>query len=67
MAAVTDLKKKSTSSREQFERAEFAKAACFFAIASGSLELYGEIVAWLQRFIRDPVSTLPCVDYQMFR
>jgi hypothetical protein len=54
--AVTDLKNKSASSREQPERAQYAKAAGFFAIASGSLGLFGEHVAWLQRFLRDPLT-----------
>lgn len=27
----------------------------FYAIASGSLKLYGEVVRWSRRYIRDPV------------
>lgn len=47
--------KKSGAAREQVERAEFAKAACFYAIASRSMKLYGDVMMWLKRFIRDPV------------
>jgi hypothetical protein len=54
--AVADLKRKSASSREQPDRAQYAKAAGLFAIASGSLDIYGELVEWLQRFIRDPLT-----------
>jgi hypothetical protein len=54
--AVANLKSKSASSREQPERAQYAKAAGFFAIASCSLKLYGEFVTWLQRFVRDPLT-----------
>ncbi|KAG9229525.1 hypothetical protein BJ875DRAFT_523077 [Amylocarpus encephaloides] len=55
--AVNELRKKSATSREQPERAEFAIAASLYAIASGNLDLYGETVTWQQRFVRDPLTT----------
>ena len=42
-------------SREQTDRAFFAKSALFYAIASGSLQLYSETLVWVRRFVRDPV------------
>ncbi|KAL8689438.1 MAG: hypothetical protein Q9218_004887 [Villophora microphyllina] len=60
---VDDFKKKSATAREQTHRALFAKAAAFFAIASGSLELYANVIKWQQRFVRDPVKLLPVVSF----
>ena len=56
MSNYKDLKGQSTRSREQKDRAQYAKAAGFVAIASGSLEMLGDHVHWLQRFIRDPLT-----------
>jgi hypothetical protein len=53
---IDDLKKKSAGSKHQPERANLAKAAGLVAIASGSLEVFGGHVEWLQRFIRDPLT-----------
>ena len=53
--AVEEQKKKATTSREQVDRAFYAKSALFFAISSGSLELYGHTLAWAHRYVRDPV------------
>ena len=50
------LKSKAFKSREQTNRAFFAKSAAFHAIASGSLELYDEIVQWTRRFLRDAMT-----------
>ena len=52
--AVEELKTKALRSREQTDRAFYAKSASLYAIASGSLELYGDTVSWLRRFVRDP-------------
>ena len=43
-------------SRDQSDRANFAKSAAFYAIASGSLDLYGNITMWMRRFLRDPLT-----------
>ncbi|KAI1324616.1 hypothetical protein F5Y16DRAFT_380333 [Xylariaceae sp. FL0255] len=53
---VDKLRKAAATSREQEDRAIFAKAAANYAIASGHLELYGETLIWQQRFIRDPLT-----------
>lgn len=53
---IAQFMKKSTASREQPERAKFAKAAGIVAIASGSLELFAKHISWLQRFVRDPLT-----------
>lgn len=54
--AITEKKRKSATSREQADRAFFAKSALHYAIASGSLAIYGETVTWARRFIRDPLT-----------
>ena len=54
--AYTDYKNKCMMSKEQQDRAQYAKAMGLFAIASGSLGLYGDYVTWLARFIRDPLT-----------
>lgn len=55
--AITEKKRRSTSSREQADRAFLAKSALHYAIASGSLAIYGETVTWARRFIRDPLTS----------
>ena len=50
---IAILKAKSSKCKEQTERAYFAKSAVFVSIASGSLELYGEVVMWQKRFQAD--------------
>lgn len=50
------LKSKASKSREQSNRAFFAKSAAFHAIASGSLEMYDETVQWTRRFLRDAMT-----------
>lgn len=54
--AVDGQKQRASTSREQADRALFAKSAIFFAIASGSIELYGETLVWARRFNRDPLT-----------
>ena len=51
--AVEELRKKAVRAREPSERAQFARAATHYAIASGNLDLFGETVEWLRRYIRD--------------
>lgn len=51
-----DLKRQSESSREQPDRASYARAAGLYAIASGSLEFYAAHVKWLARFVSDPLT-----------
>ena len=50
------LKSKASKSREQTNRAFFAKSAAFHAIASGSLDLYDETIQWTRRFLRDAMT-----------
>ena len=50
------LKSKASKSREQTDRGFFAKSAAFHAIASGSLDLYDEVVQWTRRFLRDTMT-----------
>ena len=54
--AVRKHQIKSSTSREQTDRAFYAKSAMYYAIASGSLAMYHDVVKWSRRFIRDPVS-----------
>ncbi|KAI1753658.1 hypothetical protein F4782DRAFT_495257 [Xylaria castorea] len=53
---VDQLRKKAATSREQEDRALFAKASAHYAIATGDLEVYSETLLWQQRFIRDPLT-----------
>ena len=55
-SAVDELRRKAATSREQSDRAQLAKAASNYAIASGSLELYRETIIWQQRYVRDPLT-----------
>ena len=55
-AALDQLRKQAATSREQQDRAQFAEAASFYAIATGSLDFYGETVIWQKRFVRDPLT-----------
>ncbi|KFY67230.1 hypothetical protein V496_01669 [Pseudogymnoascus sp. VKM F-4515 (FW-2607)] len=54
--AIDEIRKKSATTREQPDRAKHAIMASSYAIASGSLDLYGETITWQQRFVRDPLS-----------
>ena len=54
--AVDEQKRKASTSREQTNRAFFARSALLWAIASGSPAFYGEIVVWARRFLRDPLT-----------
>ena len=51
--AVDELKGRATISRDQEDRAFFAKSTVFYAIASGFLQLYKSIVSWMRRFLAD--------------
>ncbi|KAF2234776.1 hypothetical protein EV356DRAFT_514911 [Viridothelium virens] len=55
-STVDELRKKAATAREQTDRAQFAKAAAAYAIASGNLDLYKETVTWQKRYIRDPLT-----------
>ncbi|KAG8165790.1 hypothetical protein KVR01_004342 [Diaporthe batatas] len=54
--SIDTLRKKASAAREQSDRAALAKAAASYAIATGDLDVYGEIVVWQQRFVRDPLT-----------
>ncbi|KAL9580168.1 MAG: hypothetical protein Q9212_004659 [Teloschistes hypoglaucus] len=51
---ICELQRKSSNSREQSNRAFFAKSAMFYAIASGSLDFYGHVLRWSRRDANDP-------------
>ncbi|KAH8809315.1 hypothetical protein F5884DRAFT_677068 [Xylogone sp. PMI_703] len=53
---VDELRQKASTTRDQADRAHIAKATSAYAIASGNLELYCEIITWQRRFIRDPLT-----------
>ncbi|KAI1745474.1 hypothetical protein F4680DRAFT_104249 [Xylaria scruposa] len=53
---VDHLRKKAATSKEQEDRALFAKASAHYAIATGDLDVYAETLTWQQRFIRDPLT-----------
>ena len=53
---VRKRQNKSLTSRQQTDRAFYAKSAMYYAIASGSSALYHDVIKWSRRFIRDPVS-----------
>lgn len=53
-AMVDMYKEKAFTSREQPDRAFYARSAAFYAIASGSLDLYGQVIIWLRQYLRDP-------------
>ncbi|GAW12833.1 hypothetical protein ANO14919_022040 [Xylariales sp. No.14919] len=53
---IDELRKQAAASREQEDRAIFAKAAAYYAVATGDLEVYAKTVVWQQRFIRDPLT-----------
>lgn len=55
-SVLQTFKTQATKSREQKDRAFFAKSAAFHAIVSGSLELYGDVVQWTRRFLRDALT-----------
>ena len=50
------MQKKSATAGEHADRAFFAKSAMFYAIASGSLTLYHEVIKWSRRYIKDPMT-----------
>lgn len=55
-STVDARQKKATTSREQSDRAFYAKSAIMAAVASGSLDQYGETLLWTRRYIRDALS-----------
>ncbi|KAJ0109658.1 hypothetical protein J7T55_014220 [Diaporthe amygdali] len=54
--AIDRLRRKAVVAREQTSRANFAKAAASYAIATGDLDVYSETIVWQQRFVRDPLT-----------
>ncbi|MCJ1374151.1 hypothetical protein MMC20_005383 [Loxospora ochrophaea] len=53
---IESSKRKASKSRDQADREFFAKSATYYAIASGSLELYDDVVMWSRRFLRDALT-----------
>ena len=56
LAVVQEWKKKSGASKEPSDRIHFAKSAFYYAVASGDLNLYTDVLTWSRRYIRDPVG-----------
>lgn len=56
--AVEKCKQRSSSSKLQRERTFQGYSAAFYAIASGSLTLYSELIIWLRRYLRDTPSSV---------
>ncbi|KAI2624120.1 hypothetical protein GGS21DRAFT_541313 [Xylaria nigripes] len=52
---IVQLQQKAATSRDQQHWALLAMASAHYAIATGDLEVYADIILW-QRFIRDPVA-----------
>lgn len=63
---VLQQKNKSITSREQTDRAFYAKATLFAAVASGSLVLLKEIMIWLRRYTRDALTVKTLYDDSTF-
>ena len=54
--SVERHQERSVKGRDQSLRAFHAKSACFYAIASGSLVLYDQVMMWSRRYVRDPLT-----------
>ncbi|KAF1961014.1 hypothetical protein CC80DRAFT_590316 [Byssothecium circinans] len=52
-------KKKAMSGSTPEQRATFAKSVLFYAVASGSLDMYGKELMWARRYVRDPLVATP--------
>ena len=52
-AYVTAARKRAATSSDPEDRAFFAVSAAFYAIASGSLDLYSNTIKWMRRFTGD--------------
>ncbi|KNG46361.1 dna-binding protein hexbp [Stemphylium lycopersici] len=52
---VENQRNKAVSASQPEQRAFYSNAALYAAIASGSLELFGQTLEWVKRFIRDPL------------
>jgi hypothetical protein len=48
-------KKEAASGKEPEHRTFYAQSALYYAIASGHVELYQEVLEWTGRFLRDPL------------
>ncbi len=59
---VESQRERSFKGRDQATRAFYAKSAAFYAIASGSLDLYDQIMTWSRRYVRDPLSLKTIYD-----
>lgn len=53
-AVIQSAKEKVAKSREQTDRASSVLVVFFHAIASGSLDIFKEVILWMRRFQRDP-------------
>ena len=51
--AIESYKDKAVKSRDDMNRSFYAKAASFYAIATGSLDTYEGVILWSKRFLRD--------------
>lgn len=53
---MDEQRKEAARAREQSDRATWIRSAIRCSVASGSLNHYEEIVVWLRRFNRDPLT-----------
>ena len=51
--AIREVEDKAMKSRDASERALHIESAFVYAIATGSLEVYEEVILWSKRFLRD--------------
>ncbi|KAI7220238.1 hypothetical protein KC333_g2494 [Hortaea werneckii] len=58
--AVRDSQAKSERSADKYERARWANRSFLRAFASGDLTLVADVVIWIRRYNRDPL-TVPCL------
>ncbi|KAJ9630590.1 hypothetical protein H2203_001113 [Taxawa tesnikishii (nom. ined.)] len=66
-SAINGRKARAAKSREQDDRAFFARSCLFLAIASGSLEVYAETLIWARRFNRDALTVKSLYTGQVFQ
>jgi hypothetical protein len=52
---ITDRKKAAEKGSEPEQRTFYAKCALHYAIASGDLQMYSEVLDWTKRFLQDPL------------
>lgn len=57
-AAIDEMKRSAMRAREPPERLRWAKPAISLAVEIPSVAVFGDLVEWIKRFLRDPVRFL---------